>query len=235
MVCAEGEWHGLPARMASELLMLQGWRVTYLGPATPAVHLRAYLADAEADAVGVSCSIAANLPGAARTVRVARQLGFTVVAGGQGFGNSARRARAIGADGWAPAIDDTFDLDAVVWPRTAEPDPEGEWARIDHDRLEVTRQALGWLAQHGRRGGIDTADWLEHLAMDVEDVVRHAAAALLCDDPTVLGDHRRWLRRLLAATGGPDDVATTTFRAVATALADLSPRAARLVADAAEG
>lgn len=234
MVCAEGEWHGLPARMASELLMLQGWRVTYLGPATPAVHLRAYLADADADAVGVSCSIAGNLPGAARTVRVARQLGFTVVAGGQGFGTSSRRARAIGADGWCPAIDDTFDLDAVVWPRVTEPDHDGDWARIDHDRLEVTRRALRWLADHGRTGGIDTSDWLEHLVMDVEDVVRHVSAALLCDDPSVLRDHRRWLAQLLAATGAPDAVGTTLFRSVAAAIDDLSPRAARLTLDAAE-
>jgi methanogenic corrinoid protein MtbC1 len=234
MVCAEGEWHGLPARMASELLMLQGWRVTYLGPATPAAHLRAYLADAEADAVGVSCSITANLPGAARTVHVARQLGFTVLAGGQAFGNSSRRARAIGADGWAPAIDEHFDLDALVWPRGAEPDPDGEWALIDHDRLEVTRRAMRWLSSHGHDTWIDSSDWLEHVASDVEDVVRHASAALLCDDVTVLRDHRRWLGQLLAASGVPDEVATTSFRAVAAALADVSPSASRLVADHAE-
>ena len=233
MVCAEGEWHGMPARMASELLMLQGWRVTYLGPATPAAHLRSYLADAEADAVGVSCSIAANLPGAARTVRVARQLGFTVVVGGQAFGQSPRRARAIGADGWASTIAETFDLDAIVWSRPTGPDPDGEWALVDHERLEVTRQAMRWLGTNDRAGLADTGGWLEHVASDVEDVVRHAAAALLCNDQGVLTDHRRWLGQLMAADSQPDDAATVCFESVAAALQDVSPRAAEMVGMAA--
>lgn len=235
MVCAEGEWHGMPARMAAELLMLQGWRVTYLGPATPAAHLRAYLADAEADAVGVSCSLAANLPGAARTVRVARQLGFTVVVGGRAFGQSPRRARAIGADGWASTIAEGFDLDATVWSRTTEPDPDGEWALVDHERLEVTRRAMRWLVGNDRAGMLDTGGWLEHVVADVEDVIRHATAALLCNDQGVLADHRRWLGQLMVANSLPDDLATVCFESVADALGDVSPRAAAMVAVSARG
>jgi hypothetical protein len=215
--------------------MLQGWRVTYLGPATPAAHLRAYLADAEADAVGVSCSLAANLPGAARTVRVARQLGFTVVVGGRAFGQSPRRARAIGADGWASTIAEGFDLDATVWSRTTEPDPDGEWALVDHERLEVTRRAMRWLVGNDRAGMLDTGGWLEHVVADVEDVIRHATAALLCNDQGVLADHRRWLGQLMVANSLPDDLATVCFESVADALGDVSPRAAAMVAVSARG
>lgn len=233
MVCAEGEWHGLPARMASELLMLQGWRVTYLGPATPAAHLRAYLADAEADAVGVSCSLAANLPGAARTVQVARQLGFTVLAGGQGFGGSSHRARAIGADGWTPTVDEDFDLDAVVWPRVPAPDAEGEWALVDHERDEITRRAMRLLGAHDR-AGLDAQAWIEDVLSDVDDVVRHTSAALLCGEPGILHDHRRWVAQLAAASGVPDDVSTATFHAVADAMRSVSVDGSALVAEAAD-
>ena len=36
MVCGEGEFHSLPARMATELLTAGGWRVIHLGAAMPA-------------------------------------------------------------------------------------------------------------------------------------------------------------------------------------------------------
>lgn len=231
MVCAEGEWHSLPARMAAELLILQGWRVVFLGPATPAHHLRMYLADLDADAVAVSCSMASNLPGAARTVRIARHLGFTVVVGGAAFGTSARRARAIGADGWATTIDDDFDLDAVIWQRVPEPHPDGDWARIEHERLELTRQAMLWLSSNHPAVIADAGSWLEHVIEDLDEILRHAAAAVLCNDPGILHAHRQWLGSALRGSGLPDGAARVGFDAVAAALEPVAPAAAQMVAD----
>nr|WP_255459474.1 MULTISPECIES: B12-binding domain-containing protein [unclassified Nocardiopsis] len=35
VACVDGEWHGLPARLFGDVLRLRGWRVTFLGRASP--------------------------------------------------------------------------------------------------------------------------------------------------------------------------------------------------------
>lgn len=239
MVCAEGEWHGLPARMASELLMLQGWHVTFLGPATPADHLRRYLADIDADAVGVSCTVAANLPGAARTVRVARRAGFDVVVGGGGFGTgrrAMRRARAIGADGFVAAVETLTDLDSVMWDRVPEPDVAGAWATIDRRHTEIVRVAMDWMVDDADNRAECSDSWLQAVIDDLDEIVRCAAAASLVDDPTVLVDHRRWLEQASAAAGDslevPDVAIGIAFEAVGAALERVAPGAAEIMVQA---
>jgi B12 binding domain len=46
VVCALGDWHTLPARMAAELLRLDGWDVVFLGGSLPAADLTRWLSDA---------------------------------------------------------------------------------------------------------------------------------------------------------------------------------------------
>jgi methanogenic corrinoid protein MtbC1 len=229
MVCADGEWHSLPARMASELLMLQGWKVTFLGPATPAEHLRGYLADVDADAVGVSCTVAANLTGAARAVRVARHLGYTVVVGGAAFGNNSMRARAVGADGWVRDVADGFDLDRYVWPRVAEPDPDGDWARIDHDRLDLVRQAVRWISVNHPAVIANPGSWLEHVINDLDEIVRFAASAELCHDASILVAYRDWLTEVVTASGLPEGTVQVGFDAVSAVLEPIAPRVAAML------
>jgi methanogenic corrinoid protein MtbC1 len=229
MVCADGEWHGLPARLASELLMLQGWRVTFLGAATPTAHLRRYLADIDADAVGVSCTVASNLPGAARAARVARHLGFTVIAGGQGFGNTSLRAKAIGADGWVRTIDANFSLESIVWPRVAEPDEDGVWAHIIHDRVDLVRQAVGWIGEHHPSVMASPGSWMEHVINDLDEIVGFAAAAELCNDPSIVHGYRRWLESMLSASGLPNAVVNIGFDAISAVLEPMAPRAAAML------
>jgi methanogenic corrinoid protein MtbC1 len=233
MVCADGEWHGLPARMAAELLMLQGWQVVFLGPATPTDHLRTYLADVEADAVAVSCSVAANLPGAARTVRVARHLGFTVVVGGRAFGTNSMRARAIGADGWLATVPDDFDLDRVVWKRVPEPSMDADWARIESERLDIVRHAVRWLSEHHPAVIANPGSWLEHIISDLDEIVRFTAAAELCNDPSILSGYRSWLAAMLASAGLPEAAVTVGFDAVAAVLETIAPHAAQMVVNTA--
>ena len=57
----EGERHSLAAMMFANLLILEGWRVYYLGPETPAQDVSAYVAQGDIDAVALSIIVEANL------------------------------------------------------------------------------------------------------------------------------------------------------------------------------
>lgn len=215
MVCAEGEWHSLPARMATELLIAGGWRVIHLGPATPAAKLRDYLADVEADVVGVSVTLAANLTGAARSVRVARQAGYAVVCGGRAFDRSGCRARAIGAHGQPGDLHEPLVLDEVLWGEPPAVDMDADWARIEFQRVNVVRDAMSLLGAGDFADRARSATWLEQYAAELDDIVGVVAAAMLCGDKTIVHQHRVWLEQRLGAVGTPVEVARNSFDVVA--------------------
>jgi methanogenic corrinoid protein MtbC1 len=229
MTCAEGEWHALGARMAAELLMLDGWRVTILTGSLPAAHLRRYLSELEADAVGISCTIAANLPGAARSIAAARDTGHTVIAGGLGFGTSPARAAALGADGWAGDLADGLDLDRAMFATVRTPPADGPWLRLDEHRDAVVDAALAWLGRRQPSLVPPSPEGVGHVRSDLQTAVAHTAAALVCDDPTVLTDYAAWLHELLRADGLPLGVARLGFEALARVSADLVPEASALL------
>jgi hypothetical protein len=134
VACVEGEWHSLPARMASELLRLRGWDVTFLGPSVPADDLAARVRQLAPDAVGLSCSVPLFLKGANRSIVACRAVGVPVVAGGTGFGDEGRYAIRLGADGWTA---DPRLTPAIVGGRAGggpRPAPDGE-----HLLLEAVR------------------------------------------------------------------------------------------------
>jgi methanogenic corrinoid protein MtbC1 len=230
VVCAEGEWHGVPARMATELLIADGWRVVDLGPATPADQLRAYLAGVEADAVGVSVTMTGNLAGAARTVDVARRLGLPTVCGGAAFDAGGRRARAIGASGQCLDLTAGLDLDTTCREHPPPVDLDSEWAYLDFERDRVVRDALTLLTAPARRPGrrVDPS-WAAHLAAELDDVLDVVVAAMLCGDPTIVDEHRDWLGRRALAAGRGDDPAQW-FDALAAVIDDVSTGAAGLLA-----
>jgi methanogenic corrinoid protein MtbC1 len=228
MVCAEGEMHALPARMATELLIAGGWRVVHLGPATPAGQLRTFLAGVEADAVGVSATVTTNLTGAARTVRVARRLGYPVLCGGAAFDPSGRRARAIGAHGQPRGLGEPLALDDITWGDTAGPDMDGDWARLDVERVRVVRDAVAWLGAGDFADDVRSTSWFEQVTAELERIVSVGASALLCDDPGIVSAHRTWLGERLAAIGTPEDVADRSFEAVAAVIDRVVPGASAL-------
>ncbi|MCU0259426.1 MAG: cobalamin-dependent protein [Ilumatobacteraceae bacterium] len=232
VACAEGEWHSLPARMAAELLICSGWRVIYLGPATPAAQLRSYLAGVDVDAVGISATITANLPGAARSVAVARKLGLPVVVGGRALGESDHRARALGADGWAADLADGLDLDDVLWDPGPRPALEGDWATIDRSRVSIVRDAIDWLGRHHSSVATAEGSWLAQVVDDLDDIVGVVAAAVLCADPSIVSEHRTWLSALVGAQRFPTAVADVGFDAVAAVVGAYSSVAADLIAAA---
>ncbi|WP_327007387.1 cobalamin-dependent protein [Dactylosporangium sp. NBC_01737] len=101
LACAEREWHGLPARLVGFALQAAGWRTTFLGASTSPQQFARFLDDVDADAVAISCSVAASLPAARRLIDAAREAGLPVLVGGGAFGTDDTRARALGASGWA--------------------------------------------------------------------------------------------------------------------------------------
>jgi methanogenic corrinoid protein MtbC1 len=232
VTCAEGEWHSLPARMAAELLITSGWRVIYLGPATPAAQLRTYLAGVDVDAVGISATVTTNLAGAARSVSVARKLGLPVVVGGRAFGTTDTRAKAIGADGWAADLSCGLDLDDVLWEPGPQPALEGDWAMLERSRVSIVRDAIAWLGQHHASIATAEGSWLARVIDDLDDIVGVVAAAVLCDDPSIVSEHRTWLISLVEAQRFPTAVADVGFDAVAAVVGDHSPVAADVIAAA---
>lgn len=228
MVCAEGEWHALPARMATELLIAGGWRVIHLGPATPAAQLWAFLTGVEADAVGVSATMTANLTGAARTVRVARRLGYPVLCGGAAFDATGRRARAIGAHGQPRGLSGRLVIDEVSWGETAAPDMDGDWARLDVERVRIVRDAVAWLGAGDFADEDRAASWLEPITVELERIVSVTASALLCDEADMVSEHRAWVRERLAAIGAPAGAADRSFDAVAAVVDRVVPGASTL-------
>lgn len=232
LVCAEGEWHGLPARMAAELLILTGWRVVYLGPATPARQLRTYLAGVDADAVGISVTCASNLTGAARSVATARRQGLPVVVGGAAFVGSPDRARAIGADALVADVTVGFDLDEVLWERVPGPDLHAEWSVIERERVGIVRHAVEWLSTHHGSVLACEGSWINQVVDELDGIVGVVAAAALCRDPGVITEHREWIGGLVAGGSFPGAVADFGFDAVAAVIGEWSTQGADLLAQA---
>ena len=215
MVCAEGELHSLPARMATELMIADGWRVIHLGSAMPAAKLRFYLAEIDADLVGVSVTLATNLAGAARTVRAARQAGYSVICGGRAFDSSGARARASGAHGQPGDLTEPLVLDEVFWGEPLAVDMDADWAHLEFQRVDVVRDALSLLGTGDFADRVRSATWFEEFTADLDDIVAAGAAAMLCGDRTIVLEQRTWLEERLTATGRPVEVAQRSFDAVA--------------------
>jgi methanogenic corrinoid protein MtbC1 len=228
IVCAEGEMHSLPARMATELITANGWRVIHLGSAMPAAKLRASLAEIEADVVGVSVTLATNLTGAARTVRAARQAGHSVICGGAAFDASGSRARAIGAHGQPGDLTEPLVLDDVFWGEPPGVDVDADWAHLEVQRVEIVRDALAWLGTGDFADRVRSATWLAQFTADLDDIVAAVAAAMLCGDGTIVDEQRTWLEGRLTAIGTPVEAARHSFEAVAAVVDKRVPGASAL-------
>jgi MerR family transcriptional regulator, light-induced transcriptional regulator len=81
----EGELHGLPAHFAADLLELQGWDVTLVGPNVPQAMLLSMVEEQKPDLVGLSVTMAFNLPPTIAVVRalLARSPGLRIALGGR--------------------------------------------------------------------------------------------------------------------------------------------------------
>src|SRR5829696_4063423 len=97
-----GEWHGLAARMVVESLRSRCWDPIYLGTDLPDDHLRRFLSRVQPAVLLLSCTVPAALPQLARSLDAAAAVGVPTIVGGSACGTDGRRARAVGANAWAP-------------------------------------------------------------------------------------------------------------------------------------
>ena len=226
VVCAEGEWHTLPARMAAVVAAGPGTRVTMLGPSLPADQLARRLAAGDVDVMALSCTMPTNLLGAARCIAVAHEQGVPVMAGGRAFGDTPLRARALGADGWS------LDPAALLQPpppRTGlAVEPPLEVLVLDAVDTSVVALAYEQMVAAFPRLATMTTAQQERTREDFGWMARYTAAALLTGDHLIVDELLFWLGSLLAGRV-PLEVITTSALLLADAVEPAAPRGAELL------
>ncbi|MEV0560831.1 cobalamin-dependent protein [Dactylosporangium sp. NPDC050588] len=242
LTCAEREWHGLPARLVGYCLQAAGWRTTFLGASMPARQFARFLDDVDADAVAISCSVAASLPAARRLIDAAREAGLPVLVGGGAFGPDDTRARALGASGWAKdARAAASVLDGLVARgdlHSAATDRARHAGADEHAEMVVrfaefrATARRSWL-ESPHSGPQDPASQgpASHDGGLFDDAIDHAlhalSAALLTDDPRLLREASDWLTALFAARGEPAGAIPGLWLALHRTVGEPLPEAAR--------
>ena len=190
LVCAEGEWHASAARMLSLRLRSQGWRVRFLGGSVPASELESHLRTIAPDALLISCTMSAALPGAAAMAAVSRRVGVPVIVGGAAFVTASDAAASVGADLVATSADEAVAA-LAEWQRSGPPltppvpnvDPSGE------------RAAFGAVRRHLVKAVVEqtTGPFRAEDEAEIDSLLSTLDAALLLDDIDVLRHHMAWL------------------------------------------
>lgn len=232
VVCAEGDWHGLPGRLFSERMRHRGWRVTFLGASTPADHVAEFLARSDHDALAVTCALPLTFAGAARLADVGHEAGLPVLIGGAGITPNPHRALELGADAAAssPKEADTVLRELIGNPVVRARTPL-RWTAFDLEAdvddladaafadLEVAFPPMKDYDDRQRRRTLE----------DLRHIVRYLAATVLVDDPTVWSDFADWQRALLAARGVPQRAFDSAVAVLGARLEHSYPQVARLL------
>jgi methanogenic corrinoid protein MtbC1 len=230
LVCAEGEWHATPARMAALLARDAGWQVQFLGASTPADHLRTTLEVLQPQALAVSCTLPLALPGVPTLVDVADHLDVPVVVGGRAFDPEGRRGGHLGAHG--SFTDVTEALHAVdVWldapptrpPVTPDQDVAAQRALLDARRPAIVDAAYRHLETRLPMMADFDDRRRHHTRQDLDYLLRFADVALFAGDPRIFDEFVAWLGQLLAVRGVPPPVLAATLEAVDACLEDDLP------------
>lgn len=230
MVCAEGEWHSLPARVVALVAGAGSARVTMLGPSVPADHLARRLLAGDVDLLALSCTLPTNLIGAARSIAAAHEAGVPVVVGGRAFGTSAARAVAIGADGWAANAVALREWTPRLDHTSAEIPPEAVWLdgvddstiSVAYDRMLNAFPRLADMRPHQQARTREDMTWM----------ARFTGAAVLTADQQVLDEFFEWLSALLVGVV-PTAVIAACAHLVADAVEAHAPAGSELLRQAA--
>ena len=208
VVCAEGDWHTLPARMAAELWRWDGWDVTYLGGSLPPADLGRWLASARPDVLAVTCSVPLFIPGVLSLGETAAQEGVACVVGGRGLGTDSRRAAALGLRwaGSAAGLIGALDGPEPSVDRGELSDRRSETQDIESDIAEVVTAAVGALTAHYPAISSYTPRQLFHTRQDYAFIVQFLSAAVLSDDPLLFTEFLRWQQAILTSRGLPASV-----------------------------
>lgn len=221
VACAEGEWHTMPPRLLAGALRADGYDVTFLGPSMPPTHLARFLERSRADLLGISCSTPLTFEGVLSCVQVGHDAGIPVLVGGRAMGTDDRRARVLGADGWAPSA-------SAVAARLRDPLPEhlnepsanlSAAAELAGERDNLVAGAIDELSHRlpvmARFDDFQRARTSEDLAY----IIRFATAAVLTGDRRVFDDFLGWLDELLLARGVPPGTLAISLDAIRTVAA----------------
>jgi methanogenic corrinoid protein MtbC1 len=236
VACAEGEWHTLPARLAAERLRAKGHHVAFIGPTPTPAHLGRYLQQTGATALGLSCTLDANLPGARRCIEAAHAVGVPVVGGGAAFDGRELRGLQVGVD----AVNGVDELAAFLRKpavRMAEGVPTARANRQEAIDLEVasgsvvdaTMAELALRSPPLRRfdrGQI--AQLRDHLVW----LTRYAGAAVDLVDPTILPEYLDWARGRPVAQSAPEELGEVCLSSLQSVLATRFPLAGRMLREA---
>ena len=233
MVCSEGEWHTFPLRLAAAVASRSSQiQLTVLGGSISGEHLRRFVRNSQPAAVALSTTLPVHLIGAARSIRAACEEGVPVVVGGAAWGEGQRRARRLGA---SVHVTDPAQL-AVALTSLEGPRDPAELPSIPEEALlledppdDLLRLAL---RRHARSN-----DWIrsmssaqeEQTVTDLAWMARHAANAVVVDDPQVVGDLLDWLLRLLLPRGVPASAVLDSARYLGEAAQPVAPLAARIL------
>lgn len=235
VVAADGEWHALPARLASHAFEHVGLTVRYLGAGHPADDVARTLPTADSDVLAVSVTMVGNLPGAARTIAAGRAAGLPVLVGGAAM--TAARAAAIGADAYAESVDHGAEI-ARRWCTKGRPSmlatpslDHGAHTRLTDQRERARDQAFSATGEHW--DGLENApeQVIDRICEDLELQLDHLGAALLLRDPSAYLDLVPWLANVQEGRKLPAAVIRAQLDGLADALEGL-PEARELVTTA---
>jgi len=241
VACVDGEWHALPARLLTEVLMLRGWRVDHLGAQVPLPHLIAHIRRTDPDVVALSASLATRLPTAHAAISACRAVGVPVVVGGAAFGADGRHAALLGADAWAPnarAAADRLEIAPPAGPlgRRQPYDDlphlvDQEYTLVTRTARELVRETLADLESRLPAMARYTEEQRRHTAADIAHIVDFLGAALYTDDDDLFTDFVTWTAGVLTARSVPAHSLSTTLDVLGGRLRDF-PRATRLITPA---
>jgi excisionase family DNA binding protein len=219
VACVEGEQHSFPGRATASDLRGEGWEVNFLGADVPADELRSFVAARSPDAVLLSCTLPANLIGAARSVAAVHDARAPVLVGGAAFGRDEHRANSIGADAWATTahaatdlLDQVLGSEAPTRTRVAESNAVRQAHRLAAAApllADIASGALSVLISTDRAGGV--LPWIQGL-------LRTVAASVLVGDEQLVYEKIDWLVEHATARGESPDLIFSLLSAVATAL-----------------
>ncbi|MFG2476107.1 B12-binding domain-containing protein [Streptomyces fagopyri] len=244
VACVDGEWHGLPARLLTEVLRLRGWTVDFLGAHVPTAQLVGHLHRTGPQAVALSSSLPTRLPTAHTAITACRATGVPVIAGGAAFGADGRYARTLGADAWAPHARGAA---AALERGVARRDPLTVHQGVD-DLPHLGDQEYTIVVRTGHRLVRETLARLEarfepmsgftdrqrrHTAEDLAHIVEHLATSLYVADDELFTRFVLWTADILTARQVPAHSLDIAMDLLAVQLKDF-PRARRTLTRARE-
>ena len=218
VACPPSEWHGLAARMVTQLLRWRGVAAEYVGTLASDAALEELLTERRPRALALSCTMTSSLPAVARVVDVAARRETTVLSGGGGFGRGGRYAGAVGVTAWehdvprAVRVLATWDATGHPSGQQAAPEPLAYRLLLRH-RDDVAAR----LTDRLRADEVDPAS-REILTDAVEQVTALGLAAARIAQASILDEGIGELVAVLGRRGGP-----------LAAAADRLPGAARAV------